>query len=411
MKRKDIKKRPLSDTVIEALEPESTMYRELHADGVYIRVKENGLKDWQLRYKNPDGKWSWMGLGPCGKAAHQLTGQGARQKAAELTQQAKDRGIPLAEVKSPTATDIALQEPFSELAAEWLAIKRKDWTEGTYTRAERMLAIHVMPAMGSRPYRLIPASEWFALFKVIEAQGRLETLAKTRAYCQDIYALAQVTDRTQYNPIDNLHKFLESSENESFAHVSPAEIPELIRALRAYPSRPIAIGLQLLMLLAVRPTELRSAVWTEFDLKAGLWTIPASRKKERREFVVPLASQAVKLLEELEIYRDRSDWLFAGRNSRKNEPISNMTFNQALDRMGYKGRQTPHGMRHLFSTAANEAGKDYRIVDSALAHKVKGVEGVYNKAQYLSQRRELLQWWADRVDALAASGLVKVQSA
>ena len=411
MKRKDIKKRPLSDTVIEALEPESTMYRELHADGVYLRVKENGLKDWQLRYKKPDGKWSWMGLGPCGKAAHQLTGQGARQKAAELTQQAKDRGIPLAEVKSPTATDIALQEPFSELAAEWLAIKRKDWTEGTYTRAERMLAIHVMPAMGSRPYRLIPASEWFALFKVIEAQGRLETLAKTRAYCQDIYALAQVTDRTQYNPIDNLHKFLESSENESFAHVSPAEIPELIRALRAYPSRPIAIGLQLLMLLAVRPTELRSAVWTEFDLKAGLWTIPASRKKERREFVVPLASQAVKLLEELEIYRDRSDWLFAGRNSRKNEPISNMTFNQALDRMGYKGRQTPHGMRHLFSTAANEAGKDYRIVDSALAHKVKGVEGVYNKAQYLSQRRELLQWWADRVDALAASGLVKVQSA
>lgn len=411
MKRKDIKKRPLSDTVIEALEPESTMYRELHADGVYLRVKENGLKDWQLRYKKPDGKWSWMGLGPCGKAAHQLTGQGARQKAAELTQQAKDRGIPLAEVKSPAATDIALQEPFSELAAEWLAIKRKDWTEGTYTRAERMLAIHVMPAMGSRPYRLIPASEWFALFKGIEAQGRLETLAKTRAYCQDIYALAQVTDRTQYNPIDNLHKFLESSENESFAHVSPAEIPELIRALRAYPSRPIAIGLQLLMLLAVRPTELRSAVWTEFDLKAGLWTIPASRKKERREFVVPLAAQAVKLLEELEIYRDRSDWLFAGRNSRKNEPISNMTFNQALDRMGYKGRQTPHGMRHLFSTAANEAGKDYRIVDSALAHKVKGVEGVYNKAQYLSQRRELLQWWADRVDALAASGLVKVQSA
>lgn len=411
MKRKDIKKRPLSDTVIEALEPESTMYRELHADGVYLRVKENGLKDWQLRYKKPDGKWSWMGLGPCGKAAHQLTGQGARQKAAELTQQAKDRGIPLAEVKSPAATDIALQEPFSELAAEWLAIKRKDWTEGTYTRAERMLAIHVMPAMGSRPYRLIPASEWFALFKGIEAQGRLETLAKARAYCQDIYALAQVTDRTQYNPIDNLHKFLESSENESFAHVSPAEIPELIRALRAYPSRPIAIGLQLLMLLAVRPTELRSAVWAEFDLKAGLWTIPASRKKERREFVVPLASQAVKLLEELEIYRDRSDWLFAGRNSRKNEPISNMTFNQALDRMGYKGRQTPHGMRHLFSTAANEAGKDYRIVDSALAHKVKGVEGVYNKAQYLSQRRELLQWWADRVDALAASGLVKVQSA
>lgn len=411
MKRKDIKKRPLSDTTIEALEPESSMYRELHADGVYLRVRENGMKDWQLRYKKPDGKWTWMGLGPYGKGAHQLGGQEAREEAAKRVKDAKDRGIPLSELNSKTAPDKLLQEPFSALMAEWLEIKRKDWTDGTYTRAERMLAIHITPKMGDRPYRSILASEWFTLFKGLEEKGLLETLTKARAYCQDIYALAQVTDRTQYNPINNLHKFLESSENENFAHVSPAETPELIQAVRAYPSRPIAIGLQLLMLLAVRPTELRGATWGEFDLKAGLWTIPESRKKERRDFVVPLAAQTVKLLQELETYRDRSDWLFPGRNTRKNEPISNMTFNQALDRMGYKGRQTPHGMRHLFSTAANEAGKDYRIIDAALAHKVKGTEGVYNKAMYLQQRRELAQWWADQVDVLAVKGIANVQLA
>lgn len=407
MKRKDIKKRPLSDTVIEALEPEGSTYRERHADGVYLRVRENGMKDWQLRYKKPDGQWTWLGLGACGKGAGQLSGQEAREKALQKVKEAKDRCIPLAEVNSPTAPDIALREPFSNLMSEWLEIKRKDWTPGTFTRAERMLAIHVSPAMGDRPYRNIPASEWFNLFKGMEAAGLLETLAKTRAYCQDIYALAQVTDRTQYNPIDNLHKFLESSENENFAHVSPAEIPELIRDIRAHQSRPIAIGLQLLMLLAVRPAELRGATWAEFDLDAGLWTIPATRKKERREFVVPLAAQAVKLLVELKSYGDGSQWLLPGRNTRNDVPISNMTFNVSLDRMGYKGRQTPHGMRHLFSTAANEAGKEHRIVDAALAHKVKGTEGTYNKAMYLQQRRELMQWWADQIDVLAVSGLVK----
>lgn len=404
MKRQDIKRRPMPDTVIESLEPEAKMYRERHGDGVYLRVKPNGMKDWQLRYKTSEGKWSWLGLGGYGKAVHQLSGQFARQKAIELTQEAKERGVSLMEAKTPPdAAGIPL-ETFAQLTREWLKIKRdsKSWTDGTYERAEAMLDNHVMPLMGSRGYTAIPASDWFSLFKGMEEKGILETIAKLRAHCRDIYALAQVTDRAQYNPIDNLHKFLAPSKNENFPHVSPGEVPELIRAIRGYKSRPKAIGLQLLMLLAVRPSELREAEWNEFDLDAGVWNVAAIRKKERRDFLLPLPEQAIELLRELHTYRTKEPFLFPGRSKGMEKPISNMTFNQALDRMGYKGRQTPHGMRHLFSTAANEAGKDYRIVDSALAHKVKGVEGVYNKAQYLSQRRELLQWWADRVDAMAA---------
>lgn len=404
MKRQDIKRRPMPDTVIESLEPEAVMYRERHGDGVYLRVKPNGMKDWQLRYKTPEGKWSWLGLGGYGKAAHQLSGQGARQKAAELTQEAKERGVSLMEAKTPPEAAVAPLETFSQLTREWLKIKKdsKSWTDGTYERAESMLENHILPVMGSRGYTAIPASDWFNLFKGMEEKGILETIAKLRAHCRDIYALAQVTDRAQYNPIDNLHKFLAPSKNENFPHVSPDEVPELIRAIRGYKSRPKAIGLQLLMLLAVRPSELREAEWNEFDLDAGVWNVAAIRKKERRDFLLPLPEQAIKLLRELHTYRTKEPFLFPGRSKGMEKPISNMTFNQALDRMGYRGRQTPHGMRHLFSTAANEAGKDYRIVDSALAHKVKGVEGVYNKAQYLSQRRELLQWWADRVDTMAA---------
>lgn len=401
MKRADIKRRPMPDTVIDSLESEATAYRERYADGVYLRVNPNGKKDWQLRYKTPEGKWSWLGLGAYGKAAHHLSGQQARQKAQELAQEAKGRGVGLLEAKTPLKAQEAVRETFAQLMAEWLTVKKnsKTWTDDTHGRAEAMLTNHVLPTMGARDYTAISASEWFALFKGMEEKGILETIAKTRSHCRDIYALAQVTDRAQFNPIDNLHKFIAPSRNENFPHVPQAEMPELIRAIRAYQSRTLSIGLQLLMLLAVRPSELREALWTEFDLDAGLWTVAAKRKKERREFVLPLPDQAVKLLRELKQYCGKSPCLFPGRGHME-EPISNMTFNQALNRMGYKDRQTPHGMRHLFSTAANEAGKDYRIVDSALAHKVRGTEGVYNKAQYLAQRRELVQWWADRVDAL-----------
>ena len=410
MKRQDIKRRPMPDTVIESLEPEAVMYRERHGDGVYLRVKPNGMKDWQLRYKTPEGKWSWLGLGGYGKAAHQLSGQGARQKAAELTQEAKERGVSLMEAKTPPEAAVAPLETFSQLTREWLKIKKdsKSWTDGTYERAESMLENHILPVMGSRGYTAIPASDWFNLFKGMEEKGILETIAKVRAHCRDIYALAQVTDRAQFNPIDNLHKFLAASKNENFAHVSPEEVPELIRTIRGYKSRPKAIGLQLLMLLAVRPSELREARWEEFDLDSGVWDVAAIRKRAPGLFSPArtgnqAASRAVHLPHQRAIP-------VPGRSKGMEKPISNMTFNQALDRLGYKGRQTPHGMRHLFSTAANEAGKDYRIVDSALAHKVKGVEGVYNKAQYLAQRRELLQWWADRVDSLASSGLAKVSA-
>lgn len=411
MKRSEIKRRPLADTVVDALEAEKSDYRELHADGVYLRVRSNGGKDWQLRYKKPDGKWAWLGLGGYGKGAHHLTGQQARQKAAELTQKARDDGTSLSIAKKAAEGIVDASDTLAGLVASWIETKRSKWTPDNFTRARGMLDRHVIPTMGQRAYRDIQPDEWFALFKRMEGLGILESLSKIRSYCKDAYTFAQIQGWIKYNPIEGQHKFLASGQSENYPHVSPEETPQLIRDIRSHGARPISIGLQLMMLLAVRPGELRQARWDDFDLDAGLWTIAADSKKERRDFLLPLPGQAVRLLLELRTYSTGVPWLFPGRDDPINTPASNMTFNQALNRMGYKDRQTPHGMRHLFSTAANEAGKEYRIVDSALAHKVMGTEGVYNKAQYLNQRRELMQWWADQIDVLAVSGLAKVQSA
>src|SRR5690606_27746246 len=144
-----------------------------------------------------------------------------------------------------------------------------------------------------------------------------------------------------------------------------------------------------LMLTAVRPSELREAPWAEFDLEEGIWTIPAERMKKRREHVVPLSRQALEALQELKKLTGTYPLLFPGRNDRT-KPRSNMAFNMALRRLGYQGQQTGHGFRHIASTILREKGflKDH--VEAQLSHAEDGVAGVYNKAQYLEQRRVMM---------------------
>lgn len=314
MKRQDIERRPMPDAVIESLEPEAQMYREQHADGVYLRVRPNGMKDWQLHYQREDGTWSWLELGDFGKGADQLTGQFARQMAIELIEEAKNRGVPLVPVNTSPESQILAQPAFAEL----------------------------------------------------------ETV-------------------------------LSPTKQANLPHVSTAELPELVRAMRAYSARPMAIGLQLLLLLGVRPVELREAQWAEFDLAAGLWNVAAGRNKQRHDFLLPLPKQAIELLHELRSDCTAGPFLFPGRSKSMDKPVGNMAFNHALERLGYKGKQTPNAMRDLLSTAAHAAGKDSRLVDSALANKSKHAADFSRSAEAISQRRELLQWWADELDAMATA--------
>lgn len=410
MKRKDLsKKRPLADTSLEGLEPELGMYRIHDGNGLYFRVKENGGKDWQLRYKKADGAWTFTGIGGYGKGAHQLTGAQARANAAELVKAAKAAGMPLESFikQQASAGKPEHADTLRGLVEEWLHIKRDKWTPDNYKRTEGMLKKHVLDQLGGRPYRGITPKEWHTHFLAMQELGILETMDKVRGNIRSVYTLANVRDLMTFNPIHGISEFLTTNKSKRFPFVSFEEIPQLVRDLRQVDQRHISIGLQLLMMCACRPGELRQAKWEDFDLERGLWDLQAEDKKERREFTLPLSRQAVALLTELQTMRMAGiPWLFPGRDKPLDEPISDATFNQTLNRMGYKGRQSPHGFRHLFSTTANDLGKDPRIVDSALAHKIPGVEGIYNNASYITQRRELAQWWADEIDRLATNGAV-----
>ncbi|MFT0213717.1 integrase arm-type DNA-binding domain-containing protein [Pseudomonas sp. F1_0610] len=397
MKRQDIKRRPLADTVIEKLETELKEYRELDGNGLYLRVQTNGNKSWQLRYKKPNGTWSWLGLGAYPKVTAAL----ARTKANSLQQEIAAGNDPLL-IKQPqeVSKQLNTKNTFEQLANEWLMGKRIGWSPITFNKALGALKLHVFPKLGSRYYGDIRPIEWINLLRSLEDRGIVDQAGRIRRHCRDIYDLAKVTGRADSNPIEGLHKFLQNRKSTNFPHVSSKELPALILAIRTYKGDPdISIGLQLISMLVCRPSELRCAPWTEFDIENAVWTIPAERMKRGREHIIPLPHQAIKLIKQLKQYTGMYSLLFPHR-SRSTEPRSEGAFRMALNRLGFKGKQTSHGFRHIASTVLNENGFEENHIEAQLSHVKEGVAGVYNKAQYLEQRRVMMQWYADYLDSL-----------
>ncbi|MFV9652188.1 tyrosine-type recombinase/integrase [Pseudomonas marginalis] len=406
MKRSEIKRRPLSDTVLASLEPDTKEYREQDGNGLYFRVKPDGQKSWQLRYKTPAGKWSWLGLG----GYPEVSGAFARQKASVLRSDAADGKNPMATKQARRAAELAANDnTFEPLAREWHSSRLNSWDTGTAKRVLGALERHVFPTFGNRPYTGILSMEWMELLRGMERQGILEQMSRVRAYCKDIYDLARVTGRAINNPLDGVHKFLSAGKPENYAHVSIEELPALLRAIRSYPhAKDVQLGLRLLTLLAVRPSELREACWDEFDLDKKLWTIPVERKGRKKglEHLVPLSRQAVEALKELHVLTGAYPLLFPGRSDRT-KPRSDTVFLMALRRLGYEGRQTGHGFRHIASTALNEHRFDADHIEAQLSHKAPGVRGIYNKAQYLAPRTTMMQWYADYLDGLEKGNVIE----
>ncbi len=393
----------MKDTVLSSLEPEAdTEYRINDGDNLHFVVSPKGNKRWDFRYKNPlTQKWNWMGLG----AYPEVSGKLARQKAAAARDLLAD-GIDPKEHRDQEKQALLNSDKFSfkSLAVEYC--NNKTWTDGTRTRNEGALNNHVYPLMGNRDYRKITKKEWLDLIRDIQKKlhprtGKpiVEMGNRIRGLCRDIYDLAEVTGRIEFNPLSGLEKFIEKHKQQNMDSVKIDELPKLLVDIRAYPSRVTSIGLQLLSMLACRPTELREAIWDEFNLEKGLWIIPSKRMKKRIEHTIPLPIQALTLLNELKTYSGNSAYLFKSRSD-SNRPVSNNTFNKALKSMGYQGKQTPHGFRHIFSTELREQGFARDHVEAALAHKVGGVEGVYNKAIYVEPRKAMIQRWADYLDGL-----------
>lgn len=399
MKRTQIKRFPIADTALENLEPEASEYRIKDSENLYFRVAPSGKKSWVFRYKKEDGKWSWISLG----SYPLISGAKARKKARELLNDIVDGKNPVFTKKQFQEKELNKRKDlFKALAQEWLEIRKGSWVEGTFVRNKGALEKHIFPKFGHRPFDTILAVEWFNHLRSIQAeQGINEQVKRILTMCRDIYNLAKVTGRIEYNPLEGIRKYLEPATPKSMPHVRTEDVPELLRTIRRYPTEDTRIGLMLLSYLFCRPSELREATWSEFNLEKKLWSIPAERMKKRREHIVPLSKQVCKLLLRLKELNPKSEYLFPSRLN-PSEPASETVFIMALRRLGYQGRQTPHGFRHIASTILNEHDYDERHVEFSLAHVKGGVEGKYNKAKYLPQRVVIMQEYADHLDKISA---------
>jgi integrase len=269
----------------------------------------------------------------------------------------------------------------------------------------RVLDKDVLPAIGDKPVAEVTIPDILAITDAVKARGADQMALQTRNVIKRLYAYAIARGKTRFNPAAAIEaRFIATARSRDVA-LSQAEIGQLLRGIyQSSIRRPYKLALHLLVLCMVRKGELIGARWEEIDLDKAEWLIPAERMKKDKPHLVPLSKQAGAMFEELKGLAGHSPWVLPSRNTWK-EPIAHSTLNQAIRSLELGIRDfVIHDFRRTASTQLHEAGFNSDWIEKALAHEQKGVRGVYNKAEYLAQRREMLQWWADLVDAQIEEG-------
>ncbi|MCP9267598.1 tyrosine-type recombinase/integrase [Xenorhabdus sp. XENO-1] len=382
---------------IEASKPKEKDYKLSDGGGLYLLIKSNGSKYWRLKYRK-DGKEKLLAIGVY-PTVTLADARKKREEAKRLLVDGIDPNQKRKEQKQAAENDRA--NTFKNIALEWYG-KRVDRWSASY--AEEMIETFekdVFPYIGNKPIAEIKPMELMAVLSRLNDRGATEKLRKVRQRCGEVWKYAIVTGRAEYNPAPDLASAFVSHKKTHYAFLLIDEIHEFCKALNAYTgSFVIKMGMRLQMITGVRPGELRQAEWAEFDFNKAQWEIPAEKMKMRRPHIVPLSTQSIEILEQLKPITGNGKYLFPGRIN-QSQPMSEMALNVLIRRIGYAGRVTGHGFRHTMSTILYEQGYNTAWIETQLAHVDKNsIRGTYNHAQYLDGRREMLQWYADYMDAL-----------
>lgn len=396
---------PLTDVKIRTTKPNGKAFKLFDSGGLYLELGPAGGKYWRWKYRFA-GKEKRLAFG----VYPDVSLKAAREKRDKARQQLA-AGIDPGEARKAEKQAQAGAEAFEAVAREWHAKFSPSWVSSHGDRILRRLDNDVFPWVGKRPISDIRAPEVLALLRRIESRGALETAHRAMQNCGQIFRYAVATGRAERDPTGDLRGALPPPKEKHHASIlEPKRITELLRAIDGYQGFLVTkCALRLAPLVFVRPGELRKAQWPEIDLEKAEWRIPAERMKMREHHIVPLSRQAVEILREIEPLTNRPmpsrpnapRYVFPSARTRE-RPMSENAILAALRRMGYtKEEMTGHGFRSMASTLLHEQGCNHQAIERQLAHAERNsVSAAYNFAEHLSERRKMMQDWADYLDGL-----------
>jgi integrase len=387
-------------TAIEASKAKATDKPQKLSDsgGLYLLIHPNGSKYWRLDYRFT-GKRKTLAVG----VYPEVSLSDARERRDAARKMLANGADPSAVKKAQKAAGIALAaNSFEIVAREWLDKFSKNWKE-SHTRTVRgRLENDIFPWLGKRPIAEIDAPELLAVIQRIESRGSLETAHRALANCGQVFRYAIATHRAKHDPSADLKGALPPhSGNHLAAITEPLDIGKLLRDIDSYKGTfVVRCAFKLSPLVFLRPAELSKAEWSEIDLENAEWRIPGGRMKMKNPHIIPLSAQAVDILRDLHPLTGKGKYVFPSIRS-ANESMGANTILRAIRNLGYTPEEmTAHGFRHMASTLLNEQGFNADAIERQLAHKASGVRGTYNAAEYLPERRRMMQHWANYLDGL-----------
>ncbi len=391
--------------------PEKKQARLADSGGMYLQVSPAGSKRWFLKYR-VDGKEKQLAIG-----SYPETSLVAARKARDAAKLQKSGGTDPVQARKleKLKRTRAGGDTFKAVALEWYAKQAPQWSTSHAERSLRQLERDLFPWIGSRPMVDIHPMELLAALQKVEERGAIETADRVLMLARQVWDYWLPTaDVQQRNITEGLKGRLTPYRSGSFAAiVDPLRMGELLRAMKRYKGGPVVrTALQLAPLLYQRPGNLAKMEWAELDLDAALWTIPSMKmkrtkleKEQGEAHTVPLPTQAIALIKSLQPITGHGRYVFPGERSH-DRPVSDNSVRTALYALGYGKEQTWHGFRASARTMlVDQLNLDPLAIEANLAHAVKDANGrSYNRTQYLKQRFEQIQLWADYLDKLAAGG-------
>lgn len=396
----------LTDAKLRALKHKGALYRVADSDGLAVEVPVNGALRWRYRYRF-EGRAKMLSLGtyptiPLAQA--RLRRDAAKAQLSQGVDPSEHRQT----AKQAKVEAQAKAITFRQVANLWM--ERQHVAEITANKNRWLFEHFLFPEIGHLSLSEIEPRVLLDALRKVEQSGRLDTANRAKTKAGQVFRFAVLEGWVTSDPTASLRGALKPPKVKHHAAiVEPKKIGELLRAIDGFTGQHVTqCALKLAPLVFVRPGELRQAEWPEFDLDEAIWRIPAHRMKMKAGHIVPLSSQAVAILRELHAMTGQGHYVFPGLRS-ASRPMSENTVNAALRRLGYgKDEMTGHGFRSLAATRLNEMGWNADAIERQLAHaesnKVR--EAYTHAAQYLDERKRMMQAWADYLDGLKAGGKV-----